>query len=149
MGPIQPASPAIHFHLADSPLGEILAPARSHPTSSTKRKRETDDPSSDEDSSDDEAVILISDVLNALHAKRPALNYPQYEAALTKAGIAYASAALDFQKAFYESEVGMPKGAVGDFMRAVKKTVKREKKRGKRVRVEKENDASSTAAADL
>lgn len=56
---------------------------------------------------------------------------------LEKAGILYTSAALDFDPAFYAGEeVGMPRGAVGDFLRAVKG----ESRSPKRGRVEVEED---------
>ncbi|KAG6906679.1 hypothetical protein DXG01_012659 [Tephrocybe rancida] len=124
-GSRQPAMPEIHVHLADSLVGEILVPEQCNPVT-PKRKRH-DDPS-DEDDEDDSPIIAISDLLQSLHTKRPALEYPQYEGALLKAGIAYANAVLEFDKAFFTSEeVGMPKGAVGDFFRAAKSAVKKSK----------------------
>lgn len=75
-------------------------------------------------------AIPIEEVLASLHLKRPALNYPQYKTALKQAGIFYSSAVLDFDQAFYEGrEIGMPRGAVGDFLRAVKGAVQKEKNR--------------------
>ncbi|KAF8055894.1 hypothetical protein FPV67DRAFT_1567097 [Lyophyllum atratum] len=139
----QQGAPSFHLHLADSPLGDILVPNQRDyaPRHGTKRSRKDEASSSESEGfSDDENPIPITDILQSLHRKRPALNYPQYEAALTKAGIAYASAVPDFEKVFFERDVGMPKGAVGDFIRATKSAVMKGRKRSKRARQDKENE---------
>lgn len=111
-GPVQPAMPAIHVHLADSPIGEVLV--LKHASTSKRKRHEI---SSDNSSGDSEGpIIAISKLLQSLHASRPALNYPKYEEALHKAGIAYANAVLEFEKELFVGDIGMPKGVVGDFL---------------------------------
>ncbi|KAG6908316.1 hypothetical protein DXG01_005292 [Tephrocybe rancida] len=147
-GPAQPAMPAIHVHLTDSPIGEVLVP-RERNQAKHKRKRQDTPPDNDSDT-DDVPVIAISELLESLHSVRPALNYPQYERALLKAGIAYTNAVLEFDKSFFASEkIGMPLGAIGDFLRAARSAMKKGKQDRKKAREDKENDASSASASDV
>lgn len=107
------------------------------PSTGTKRTRNIES-SSDEEVSKEGTAIPIEEVLASLHLKRPTLNYPQYKTVLKKAGVIYASTALDLDPAFYEGkEIGMPRGAVGDFLRAVKRAMSDRKSRNlKRGRTE-------------
>ena len=139
-----PSVPAVHVHFSDSPIGRILAPSQH--TTPTKHCHQMDPESSDSEGFSDDEAISIKDVLNILHKSRPAINYPQYEPALLKAGIAYATAVQDFPTSFFTgSTVGMPEGAVGDFLRGVKSAIRKGRKRAKRVHFEedKENDTES------
>lgn len=61
----------------------------------------------------------------------PALNYPQYRDALQKEGIAYTNAVGEFERDFYVKDIGMAKGAVGEFVRAAKVSLRKGKKRAR------------------
>lgn len=99
------------------------------------RKRGRDELSDDSDS-DEDNTIPITDVLRELHARMPDLDFPKYEVALKHQGIAYARSVLDFDKGYLKEEIGMPAGAVGEFLRGVKKILKGKAKEAKRARME-------------
>jgi hypothetical protein len=115
-------TPSIHLHL-DSALGDLLNAPRTTSTSGSNKRSRDNSPSEEEDLSDVEATS-ITDILSNLHKKMPDLNYPQYEAALKKEGVAYANAVAEFDKKFFVEDIGMARGAVGEFMRAAKRGVK-------------------------
>jgi hypothetical protein len=47
----------------------------------------------------------------------PLLNYPQYEAALVSNGIIYVNSIAHVAPEFFVDIIGMPRGAVGDFLK--------------------------------
>ena len=51
----------------------------------------------------------------------PNLQYKQYEAKLQNKDIAYANAIGQFDRVFYEHEVGILPGSIGEFMRVGKR----------------------------
>ncbi|KAJ6624469.1 hypothetical protein B0H10DRAFT_2006118 [Mycena sp. CBHHK59/15] len=83
----------------------------------------------EESSDDDNDVLTIADVLQELHKKFPALDYPQYADALKEKGIIYATSVLDFDNLYYKDNVGMADGAIGQFVKRMGKMVKAAKKR--------------------
>jgi hypothetical protein len=100
---------------------------------------------SDDDESDDEDLqaASITEVLSMLDNKMPALNYPQYEAALRQQGIAYANAVDGFEREFFVDEIGMARGAVKEFVRLANKVAKGKGK--KRARVDGEKNKENLA----
>ncbi|KAJ3845994.1 hypothetical protein EV368DRAFT_89757 [Lentinula lateritia] len=85
---------------------------------SAKRKQNEDE------SDDDDIVVGIRDVLDDLHAKKPDLEYHQYESALHRKGIAYADAVSNFPDVFFVEEIRMAEGAVKGFKQAAKRAAK-------------------------
>ncbi|KAJ7089961.1 hypothetical protein C8R44DRAFT_648573, partial [Mycena epipterygia] len=123
----QPAMLPIHIHVGGS--GNALREVDTNADASRKRTREA---YSDDSDSDDDSSLTIQDVLQDLNNMFPALNYPQYSEALTSKGIIYASSALDFDKTYYKETVGMADGAIGTFVKRVRKMVKGEKRNGRK-----------------
>jgi len=80
--------------------------------------------SHEEDSDEEGEVIGISEVLHDLNAKKPDLNYLQYEGTLREKGIMYADAVADIDNTFLEVKVGMAKGAIGAFRKAARQAAK-------------------------
>ena len=58
----------------------------------------------------------------------PLLDYPQYEAALTAKGIVYVNNVIGIAREFFINTIGMPEGAVGDFLKHSLTTVRRAEK---------------------
>jgi hypothetical protein len=83
---------------------------------------------SDSDESELICYPPISDVLEDLHAAMPLINYPRFEEALVNNGIAYANSVLNMDTGFFSTIVGMPVGAVHDFMNHAKRLAHRAKK---------------------
>ncbi|KAG1881868.1 hypothetical protein C8R48DRAFT_667608 [Suillus tomentosus] len=69
---------------------------------------------SDEES-DNEPEMTISDVLNRINSRFPALDFFQYQEALCRDGIAYLAAAVKFDCEFYVHTIGMSTGAASLF----------------------------------
>ncbi|KAJ3875285.1 hypothetical protein F5051DRAFT_334075 [Lentinula edodes] len=109
-----PSGQLIHIHL-DSSLRDT---AKSSSNTPTKHKRD------EEESDDDDIVVGIRDVLDDLHAKKPGLEYHQYESALRRKGIAYADAVSNFPDVFFVEEIHMAEGAVKGFKQAAKRAAK-------------------------
>jgi hypothetical protein len=132
------ALPPIHVHVGGSAESTLRDVDTNIPTA---RKRAHEE-SSDDDSDEDDEALTIVDVLQELHKKFPALNYPQYAEALKEKGIIYATSALDFDKLYYKDSVGMADGAIGQFVKRVGKMVRAAKKRNgkKRARTGDDND---------
>ncbi|KAJ7687118.1 hypothetical protein B0H17DRAFT_1302112 [Mycena rosella] len=140
----QAALPPIHVHVGSGSEHTLHDINPNLPTSRTKRAREVSSDSSSSD--DDDDALTITDVLQELDKKYPALQYLQYSPALAAKGIFYASSALGFDHAYYKDNVGMADGAIGAFVKRVGKMVRAAKKRNgkKRARTaaldsEKEN----------
>lgn len=127
-------SPEVHIHLGgpDSPL----APLTVNTEAAGERRKRGREELSDESDSDDEDAIPITGVLQELHGRMPDLDFRKYKAALKRQGIAYARSVLDFDKDYLKEKIGMPDGAVGEFLRGVKKIVKGKGKQAKRARVQ-------------
>ena len=58
----------------------------------------------------------ISEALNEMHRTMPLLNMPQYEVNLVSHGVAYVNAVNGIVEDFYVDIVGMPLGAVRQFV---------------------------------
>ena len=65
----------------------------------------------------DFSTMAIADFLNHLHGKWPLYDFPQYLAKLEKHHVLYAINVADFEKEFYEQEVGMPRTAFANMLR--------------------------------
>ena len=132
------ALPPIHVHVG----GSAEATLRDVDTNIPMARKRAHEESSDDDSDDDDDALTIADVLQELHKKFPALNYPQYTEALKEKGIIYATSALDFDNLYYKDSVGMADGAIGQFVKRTGKMVKAAKKRNgkKRARTGDDND---------
>ncbi|TCD62547.1 hypothetical protein EIP91_006752 [Steccherinum ochraceum] len=90
-------------------------------THNTPTKRKVQRWADADDYDSDGGVTPISDILHALHRKMPASNFPQYEQKLKDEGIDYACNAVGLDSAFFASTVGMKKGAIGPFLRELRK----------------------------
>ncbi|KAJ7709051.1 hypothetical protein B0H17DRAFT_916406 [Mycena rosella] len=123
----QAALPPIHVHVGSGSEHTLHDINPNLPTSRTKRAREVSSDSSSDD--DDDDALTITDVLQELDKKYPALQYLQYSPALAAKGIVYASSALGFDHAYYKDNVGMADGAIGAFVKRVGKMVRAAKKR--------------------
>ena len=142
-------SPSFHLHLgADSLLKKLLFEVNDSPTqvaSGSKRSHNSID-SSDSESESDVEPIPIASVLDKLDGKRSALKFHQYKAALERDGIAYACSVGDFDREFYVKRIGMAEGAVGPFLRGVKRMLDTSRKAAKRAKHNndgKENEGAS------
>ncbi|KAJ3891673.1 hypothetical protein GG344DRAFT_76660 [Lentinula edodes] len=78
----------------------------------------------EEESDNDDIVVGIRDVLDDLHAKKPDLEYHQYESALRRKGIAYADAVSNFPDVFFVEEIHMAEGVVKGFKQEAKRAAK-------------------------
>jgi hypothetical protein len=80
-------------------------------------------------SEDEDAPLVtfpsISTVLRELHTVMPLLDYPQYESSLLTKGIFYVNNAALISRDFFVDIVGMPEGAVGDFLSHCKTLMRR------------------------
>jgi len=134
--PSAPTTPAIHVHLpgyegavpAPSPLANHSSHhANTRPWAKTSKRRIIDLTGSDDDTP---LVVFppVSQVLQELHNIMPLLNYPQYEAALTAKGIVYVNNVVGIAHEFFVNTIGMPEGAVGDFLKHSVTTVHRAEK---------------------
>ncbi|KAJ6524180.1 hypothetical protein B0H19DRAFT_972217, partial [Mycena capillaripes] len=121
-----PALPPIHVHVGGSDHAPLRQVDANVPGASLKRQREVSDEDSD---SDDDDMLTVSAVLEELHQKYPALNYPQYVDALALKGIVYAATVVDFSKDYYKENVGMADGAIATFLKKSEKMVRSAKKR--------------------
>jgi hypothetical protein len=91
------------------------------------------------DGSQDGESLPLSNILTDLHLKFPKLNLPQYEAALEEHGIVYSESIADFDRNFYVT-LGMAQGAVGPFLKGVRKAVNQQKRERKYTKIgDKEN----------
>ncbi|KAJ7888721.1 hypothetical protein B0H13DRAFT_1627029 [Mycena leptocephala] len=138
-------APEIHVHIPPmQPMQPLPAFADVANTSHRLGKRGRDE-LSDDDESDDEDLqaASITEVLSMLDNKMPALNYPQYEAALRQQGIAYANAVDGFEREFFVDEIGMARGAVKEFVRLANKVAKGKGK--KRARVDGDRNKENVA----
>jgi hypothetical protein len=102
-------------------------------TSHRLGKRGHDESDNDESDNEDLQAASITEVLSMLDKKMPALNYPQYEAALRQQGIAYANAVDGFERELFVDEIGMARGAVKEFVRLANKVAKGKRKKRARV----------------
>ncbi|KAH7904569.1 hypothetical protein BJ138DRAFT_1236929 [Hygrophoropsis aurantiaca] len=89
------------------------------------------------DDSDDGSDLRLADILCAIHAKYPDLNYYQHEDQLRQRGILYLSTAHSFDADFFTTRVGMSEGAARNFQKWVARTRReafeqKKKKLGKR-----------------
>ena len=92
----------------------------------------------DGDTDNDESLPL-AEVLIDLDKKYPKLNLLQYESTLEEQGIIYAESVTEFPKEYFIG-LGMSEGAVGPFLRGVKKALHREKREAKQAKIDyKEN----------
>lgn len=130
-----PSTPSFHLHLrADSPLKTLFSDTNDSPTRiGSKRSHDSIDDSNSELESDSEPISIAS-VLDKLDGKQSALKFCQYKAALEWDGIAYACSVGDFDQEFYVKKIGMAEGAVGPFLRGVKKMLDVSRKAAKRSR---------------
>jgi hypothetical protein len=91
-----------------------------------------------EDSNDDKSLPL-TDVLGKLDNKYPKLKLLQYKSALEEQGIICAESVTKFPKEYFIN-LGMPEGAVGPFLRGVKKALCLGKREAKQAKIDhKEN----------
>jgi hypothetical protein len=75
---------------------------------------------SDEESDDNSQPPQgIDDVLASIHARYPAMEFPQYVDKLKDRGILYLVTAAHFNIQFYEEKIGMPEGAACMFHASV------------------------------
>lgn len=133
--PNTPNTPSFHLHLgADSPLKTLFSNANDSPTRIGSKRSHNSIYSSDSESESDSEPIPIASVLDKLDGKRSALNFHQYKAALERDGIAYACSVGDFDRDFYVKKIGMAEGAVGPFLRGVKKMLDASKRAAKRAK---------------
>ena len=130
--PSAATTPAIHVHLpgyegsapSPSPLADHLSRhANTQPQAKTSKCRIIDLTTSDDDTP---LVVfpLISQILQELHNVMPLLDYPPYEAALTAKGIVYVNNVIGIAQKFFINTIGMPEGAVGDFLKHSLTTVR-------------------------
>ena len=106
--------PPIHIHFSGKPP---LCPL-------TNLQINNDDSGGDtEPDSDYENDLTVPLVLDDIHAEYPALNMPQYAAALTMQGIIYATSVSDFDRDFYVDIVKMTLGAAELLIRETKKAL--------------------------
>lgn len=113
------STPTINIHMP--PMHDILNTPRKH-RSSKSRAEESD---AGPNSSDSDDGIPIGDVLKTLDKRYPANSFPQYESRLQAEGIWYLQGTHDCDREFYTQTIGMSKGAVGLFMKEVKRARKR------------------------
>lgn len=137
------AGPNIQVHLGGI-LGDVVDLFKASSDSKhnvvageASRKRTVSDLSDDDDDAEAEAVT-ITEVLQTLNRRMPALKYMDYEDKLRAKGIAYANAVGQFDRNFYEVEVGMQPGSIGELMRIGKKLQKG--KSAKIARIENESE---------
>ena len=135
MAPKSALGPAVHIHNHfNNPLGI----AGAGPAQNGLKRAHSFISDNDEDSDNDESLTL-SEVLVELDIKYPKLNLLQYEPALEEQGIVYAESVTEFTKEYF-MELGMPEGAVGPFLRGVKRALRREKREAKQAKIDyKEN----------
>lgn len=90
--------------------------------------------SASESSTDSEEESLpLADVVARLDKKYPRLSFPQYLPILKRKGIVYAESVGGFDTEYYVG-LGMAEGAVGAFISGVKRALKSEKEKKKRVK---------------
>jgi hypothetical protein len=155
-------TPEIHLHLADTSIGQILTNRSNsrdeagqdiNSTSGPGKRKRTSDVHDNHSDSDDEVddsdiILPLKAVFTTLDKKYPDINYSKYQPTFEKHEICYATAIQDFPRDFFIKDIGMPAGAVGDFLRNIDTMVKKEKKQLKRVKrahgeSEKENMTAS------
>ena len=89
--------------------------------------------STSESSTDtEEESLLLADVVARLDKKYPQLSFPQYLPILKRKGIVYAESVGGFDIEYYVG-LGMAEGAAGVFIAGVKRALKSEKEKKKRV----------------
>ncbi|KAG1778091.1 hypothetical protein EV702DRAFT_1196508 [Suillus placidus] len=71
--------------------------------------------SDEESESDNEPEMTITNVLNRINGRFPALDFHQYQEPLYRDGIAYLAAAINFDCQFYVHTIGMSTGAASLF----------------------------------
>ncbi|KAJ6614275.1 hypothetical protein B0H10DRAFT_1803816 [Mycena sp. CBHHK59/15] len=126
------ALPPIHVHVGGSADSALCDVDTNIPTSRKHAHEESSD--------DDNDALTIADVLQELHKKFPALDYPQYADALKEKGIIYATSVLDIDNLYYKDNVGMADGAIRQFVKHTGKMVKAAKKRNGKKRARTGND---------
>jgi hypothetical protein len=81
----------------------------------------------------EEESLPLADVVARLDKKYPQLSFPQYLPILKKKGIVYAESVGDFDTEYYVG-LAMAEGAVGAFIAGVKRALKSEREKKKRVK---------------
>ncbi|KAG1888035.1 uncharacterized protein F5891DRAFT_1199323 [Suillus fuscotomentosus] len=132
--PTEIMPPVIHNHVHISPaISDMLASSNGAPFG-----QQNQDPKplkrtyalymeSDEESDDDwQPPQGIHDVLAIIHARYPAMEFPQYMDKLKDHGILYLVAAAHFSIQFYEEKIGMSEGAAYIFHTSVCKAFMKE-----------------------
>ena len=116
--------PAIHIH---NHFATPTDPLRSQPAlpHGSKRKH-SPSPDSSSDDTESESLPLVN-VLADLDMKYPKLHYPQYESVLEERGLVYAEGVAEFSWEFFR-ELGMAEGAIGPFLKGMKKALFHEKR---------------------
>ena len=145
---VKPEPVPIHVHINNNPLS--ASHAANEPLSALPRlKRTRSTASISSNGSQNGELLPLSDILADLHLKFPKLNLPQYEAALEEHGIVYGDCVADFDRNFYIS-LGMAPGAVGPFLKGVRKAVKQEKRARKYAKFgDKENDYNHAESVEI
>ncbi|KAG1876120.1 hypothetical protein C8R48DRAFT_768961 [Suillus tomentosus] len=88
---------------------------------------------SDEETDGDEPPQNIDEVLASINSRYPAMQFPQYAAALKEHGILYLPTAVHFSRKFYAQKVGMSEGAALTFhARVCKAHMKEERAKARR-----------------
>lgn len=142
---IKPEPVPIHVHINNNPFS--ASHAANEPLPGLKRTHSVASISSN-DSQDGESLPL-SIILADLHLKFPKLNLPQYEAVLEEHGIVYGDCVADFDRNFYIS-LGMAQGAVGPFLKGVRKAVNQEKRDRKYAKFgDKENGYNRAESVEI
>jgi hypothetical protein len=95
------------------------SPADKHHRTRPGLKREYAMYIESDEESDDEPEMTISDVLNRINDRFPALDFHQYQEPLCRDGIAYLAAAVKFDCQFYVHRIGMSAGAASLFSEQV------------------------------
>jgi len=91
-------------------------------------------------------ILPLKRVFTALDKKYPDLKYLKYQPMFNKHKICYATVIQDFLQDFFINDIGMPGGAVGDFLCNIDAMIKKERKQLKRVkRAHGENDKENAA----
>jgi len=58
----------------------------------------------------------------------PLLNYPQYESALVANGVVYVNSVSNILQEFFANVIGMPQGAVGEFLNQAQRLMQHTRK---------------------
>jgi hypothetical protein len=126
--PIHVHLPGLPFHECDTPLSDRAGQRCTNAKPLTSSSSVVDLTLSSDDKTPLISYPLITDILHDLHEVMPLLNYPQYESALVANGVVYVNSISNISQEFFADVIGMPQGAVGEFLNQAQRLMQHTRK---------------------